>query len=34
MDLGYEYCLGKSGVVGFNVFYCDVIDFIEIVNIG
>ena len=34
MDLGYEYRLGKSGVVGINVFYRDVTDLIEIANTG
>ena len=29
IDLGYEYRLGKSGVVGVNVFYRDVSDLIE-----
>jgi outer membrane receptor protein involved in Fe transport len=31
-DLGYEYRLGKSGVVGVNVFYRKVNDLIEIAN--
>ena len=32
MDLGYEYRLGKSGVVGINLFYRKVNDLIEIAN--
>lgn len=31
-DLGYEYRLGKSGVVGVNIFYRKVNDLIEIAN--
>ncbi|ATD02478.1 hypothetical protein PTE01_15410 [Pseudoalteromonas tetraodonis GFC] len=34
IDLGYEYRLGKSGVVGVNVFYRDVSDLIEIASTG
>ncbi|KKL66817.1 hypothetical protein LCGC14_2141190, partial [marine sediment metagenome] len=34
MDLGYEYRLGKSGVVGINLFYRKVNDLIEIANTG
>ncbi|MGO2074160.1 TonB-dependent receptor plug domain-containing protein [Pseudoalteromonas sp. AOP31-A2-14] len=34
MDLGYEYRLGKSGVVGVNLFYRDVSDLIEIASTG
>ena len=34
VDLGFERRLGRQGVVGFNVFYRDVSDLIEIVNTG
>jgi outer membrane receptor protein involved in Fe transport len=34
IDLGFERRLGKQGIVGFNVFYRDVSDLIEIVNTG
>ncbi|MEZ5443820.1 MAG: TonB-dependent receptor [Lysobacterales bacterium] len=33
-DLGYEHRIGRRGVVGFNVFYRDVQDLIELVNTG
>jgi outer membrane receptor protein involved in Fe transport len=33
-DLGFEYRLGRRGVVGVNLFYRDVRDLIEIVNTG
>ena len=34
IDVGFERRLGRSGVVGVNVFYRDVTDLIEIVNTG
>lgn len=34
MDLGWERRLGKSGVVGVNLFYRDITDLIEVVNTG
>jgi outer membrane receptor protein involved in Fe transport len=34
IDLGFERRLGTQGIVGFNVFYRDVRDLIEIVNTG
>jgi outer membrane receptor protein involved in Fe transport len=34
VDLGFERRLGRSGIVGVNVFYRDVKDLIEIVNTG
>ncbi|MCF2860844.1 TonB-dependent receptor [Pseudoalteromonas sp. Cnat2-41] len=34
VDLGYEYRLGKTGVMGVNLFYRDVSDLIEIANTG
>ena len=34
LDLGFERRLGKSGVVGVNVFYRDVKNLIELVNTG
>ena len=33
-DLGYEHRLGRTGVVGVNVFYRDIQDLVEIVNTG
>lgn len=33
-DLGYEYRLGRTGVVGVNVFYRKIDDVIELVNTG
>jgi iron complex outermembrane receptor protein len=33
-DLGYEHRLGRTGVVGLNVFYRDIQDLVEIVNTG
>lgn len=33
-DLGFEYRLGRSGIVGVNVFYRDIEDLIEMVNTG
>lgn len=34
IDLGFERRLGRQGIVGFNVFYRDVSDLIEVVNSG
>lgn len=34
VDLGFERRLGAQGIVGFNVFYRDVRDLIEVVNTG
>jgi outer membrane receptor protein involved in Fe transport len=34
LDIGYERRLGRTGVVGVNVFYRDVTDLIEITNTG
>ncbi len=34
LDLGWEYRLGRSGVVGLNAFYRDISDLIEIANTG
>ena len=33
-DVGFEHRLGRSGVVGVNVFYRDVTDLIELINTG
>lgn len=34
LDLGWEYRLGRSGVVGVNAFYRDISDLIELANTG
>ncbi len=34
LDVGYERRLGKAGVVGFNVFYRNVSDLVEVANTG
>ncbi len=34
VDLGFERRLGQQGIVGFNVFYRDVSDLIEVINTG
>src|SRR5699024_5695796 len=34
IDLGFEHRIGRSGVIGVNVFYRDVQDLIELVNTG